>query len=233
MGDNGIMSLGKYLMGYNKKMKFKQTIWIARHGNRLDFVTPEWFNTAERRYDPPLSEDGFIQAKQLGNRLKKEKIRHIFASPFLRTIQTASEVANILNIPIKLEAGLGEWHNPEWMSEYPEIHPRELLEKDYPHIDWNYSSYNVPKYPENQVTMMKRMAEVSQKLVNNYSEDILLVGHGASVIGLTQGLTKEEPNFRASLCCLVKLVKDENNWKIELGGDTSHLSETEDNVRFV
>ncbi|MGK7892391.1 MAG: histidine phosphatase family protein, partial [Xenococcus sp. (in: cyanobacteria)] len=36
----------------------KQTVWIARHGNRLDFVNPEWFNTATRRYDPPLSEDG-------------------------------------------------------------------------------------------------------------------------------------------------------------------------------
>ncbi|HEY9813715.1 MAG TPA: histidine phosphatase family protein, partial [Candidatus Sericytochromatia bacterium] len=23
-----------------------QTVWIARHGNRLDFVNPEWFNTA-------------------------------------------------------------------------------------------------------------------------------------------------------------------------------------------
>jgi broad specificity phosphatase PhoE len=59
-----------------------QTIWIARHGNRLDFVRPEWFDTALRRYDPPLSKDGFVQAKQLAQRLKGENIRHIFASPF-------------------------------------------------------------------------------------------------------------------------------------------------------
>jgi hypothetical protein len=39
-----------------------QIVWIARHGNRLDFVNPEWFNTAERPYDPPLSEDGIEQA---------------------------------------------------------------------------------------------------------------------------------------------------------------------------
>ncbi|MGB5596826.1 MAG: histidine phosphatase family protein [Crocosphaera sp.] len=214
-------------------MSSHQTIWIARHGNRLDFVNPEWFNTAKKRYDPPLSEDGFIQAKKLGKRLQSENIRHIFASPFLRTIQTASQVAEMLDIPVKLEAGLGEWHNPEWMNEYPEIHSRELLEKDYHHIDWNYSSYQVPKYPEVEITMMARMAEVAQKLVDNYSEDILLVGHGVSVIGVTQGLTKEKPNFKASLCCLVKLIKSENNWKIELGGDTSHLSETESEIRFV
>ncbi|CCQ59062.1 MAG: histidine phosphatase family protein [Crocosphaera sp.] len=214
-------------------MSSSPTVWIARHGNRLDFVKPHWFNTAKRRYDPPLSEDGFVQAKQLGKRLQKENIGHIFASPFLRTIQTASEVAKILDLPIKLEAGIGEWHNPHWMSENPEIHPRELLEKDYPYIDWSYSSYLVPKYPEMEVTMMKRMAEVAEKVVRDYSQEILLVGHGASVIGLTEGLTKETPTFKASLCCLVKLVKINDKWEIELGGDTSHLGETENQVRFV
>ncbi len=214
-------------------MSSSQTVWIARHGNRLDFVNPNWFNTAKRRYDPPLSEDGFIQAKQLGKHLKKENISHIFASPFLRTIQTASEVAKILDLPIKLEAGIGEWHNPHWMSEHPETHPQEILEKDYPNIDWNYSSYLVPKYPEMEVTMMARMATVIEKIVKDYSQEILLVGHGASVIGLTEGLTKETPKFRASLCCLVKLVKTNNQWDIKLGGDTSHLSETEEQVRFV
>ncbi|MDJ0731334.1 MAG: histidine phosphatase family protein [Crocosphaera sp.] len=214
-------------------MSSPQTVWIARHGNRLDFVNPNWFNTAKRRYDPPLSEDGFIQAKQLGKRLEKENIGHIFASPFLRTIQTASEVAKMLDLPIKLEAGIGEWHNPHWMSEHPETHPKKLLEKDYPHIDWNYASYLVPKYPEMEVTMMKRMAEVVEKLVNDYSGDILLVGHGASVIGLTQGLTQETPSFKASLCCLVKLVKTKQKWEIELGGDTAHLREIEEEVRFV
>ncbi|MEL4893973.1 histidine phosphatase family protein [Crocosphaera sp. Alani8] len=214
-------------------MPSPQTVWIARHGNRLDFVNPDWFNTAERRYDPPLSDDGFIQAKQLAKRLEKGNIGHIFASPFLRTIQTASEVAKIVDLPIKLEAGIGEWHNPNWMSEYPEKQPRELLEKNYPHIDWNYSSYLVPKYPETEATMMERMTAVIEKLVNDYPEDILLVGHGASVIGLTEGLTKQTTTFKASLCCLVKLVKINDRWDIELEGDTSHLSETEEKIRFV
>ena len=97
-----------------------QTIWIARHGNRLDFVNPEWFNTAERPYDPPLSPDGIVQAQELGQRLVGERIRHIFASPFLRTVQTADRVAQILDLPIKIESGLGEWLNPDWMKSDPE-----------------------------------------------------------------------------------------------------------------
>ena len=210
----------------------KQTVWIARHGNRLDFVNPEWFNTAVRRYDPPLSEDGCIQAQELGTRLKQENISHIFASPFLRTIQTANEVAEMLNLPIKLEAGLGEWHNPHWMSEKPEIHPRELLENNYPRIDWNYNSRLIPHYPESEAEVNQRTGEVARQLVAEFSEDILLVGHGASVLGTTIGLIGGNPVVNASLCCLVKVVKNSHGWKMELNGDTSHLSQSETRVRF-
>jgi len=41
---------------------------------------------------------------QLGQRLKREDIAHIFASPFLRTVQTANQVAEALDLPIKLES---------------------------------------------------------------------------------------------------------------------------------
>lgn len=204
-------------------MYYNQIIWIARHGNRLDFVHPEWFNTAKRRYDPPLSEDGIIQAQQLAERLKNEKISHIFASPFLRTIQTAYQVAETLNLDIKLESGLGEWHNQDWMSEHPQIHPRELLELEYPRINWNYSSYLIPNYPETETTMMSRIGATIKHLITNYSEDILLVGHSVSVLATTQELITGNPTVNTSLCSLVKLVRYEDNWQMELNGDTSHL----------
>lgn len=209
-----------------------QTVWIARHGNRLDFLKPEWFNTAARRYDPPLYDDGFIQARELGERLQGENITHIFASPFLRTIQTAHEVAAILDLPIKLEAGLSEWHNPEWMSKSPEIHPQELLEAEYPRIDWSYQSRVIPRYPETEPDVNRRTGDTVSKLVAEFSEDILLVGHGASVYGATRGLVPETPTFEVALCCLTKVVNNNKTWKLEFYGDTSHLSQTETQVRL-
>lgn len=209
-----------------------QTVWIARHGNRLDFVNPEWFNSAERRYDPPLSEDGFVQAKQLGQRLKKENICHIFSSPFLRTIQTANEIAKILHLPIKIEAGLSEWHNIDWMTETPETHPQEFLKKNFPRIDWHYSSLVNPRYPESEEEMYERTAATAKKIVAEFSEDILFVGHGASVLGTTKGLVKGNPVINASLCCLVKVVNHSYGWQMELNGDVSHLSKTEKKIRF-
>ena len=209
-----------------------QTVWIARHGNRLDFINPEWFNTAIRRYDPPLSDDGFVQAAELGQRLKSEQIKHIFASPFLRTIQTANEIAQILDLPIKLEAGLGEWHNGEWMTESPETHPQEFLQQKFPLIDWNYQSHLYPQYPETNEDVNRRTAATVKQLVSEYSEDILIVGHGASVYGVTQGLVANLPESKVALCSLTKIVGNGDDWNLEFYADTSHLSHTESEVRL-
>jgi hypothetical protein len=70
--------------------------------------------------------------------------------------------------------------------------------------------------------------------------NILLVGHGASVLGATAGLLEKPPGQAGGLlppvryCCLVKLERDASErWVLQLTGDTSHLSQTEAVVRFV
>ena len=47
-----------------------QRIFIIRHGERLDNVDYEWELTAERPYDPPLTDDGTKQAFDAGLRFK-------------------------------------------------------------------------------------------------------------------------------------------------------------------
>lgn len=209
-----------------------QIIWIARHGNRLDFVNPEWFNTAKLPYDPPLSEDGMVQAQQLGQRLVGEGIRHIFASPFLRTVQTANFVANSLDLSIKLESGLSEWLNPAWMATAPERLSLEELQQLFPRIDPSYTSRVIACYPETSEKVLERTAATAKLLTREFSEDLLFVGHGASVVGTTQGLVGGTPQVNAVLCCVVKLVRQEQAWVMELNGDTAHLSQTEDVIRF-
>jgi broad specificity phosphatase PhoE len=211
-----------------------QTVWIARHGNRIDFVNPEWFNTAQRRYDPHLSDDGIIQAQQLAKRLSSENITHIFASPFLRTVQTAYSVAEILDLPLKLDWGLCEWLNVEWMSEQPETLSVETLVQQFPRIDQTHIT-PVTKYPETRQDCLSRTGEAARRLVASYPDkDLLFVGHGLSVLGTAMGLVPSltASEITASLCCLVKLVRNGSDWTVELFGDTSHLSNTETTVRF-
>ncbi|MEG4217189.1 histidine phosphatase family protein [Microcoleus sp. Pol14C6] len=209
-----------------------QTVWIARHGNRIDFVNPDWFLTAERRYDPHLSEDGHVQAKQLANRLKGEGISHIFASPFLRTVQTANHAAEALDLSIKLDWGLCEWLNPEWMTEMPETESVKALCRRFPRIDASYKG-GIANYPETGEACLKRAGETAKRLAAEFPEDMLLVGHGASVLGTAIGLAGcAETEINASLCCLVKVVRSEGKWSIALNGDTSHLTDSETAIRF-
>ena len=200
-----------------------KTLWIVRHGNRLDFVYPEWFEIATRRYDPPLAEDGFIQANKLALRLASEKIDHIFTSPFLRAIQTAYPVTEALDLPLKIEAGLSEWLNPDWMTENPETHPKEILERDYPRLDWSYQSSVIPQYPESEAQVKKRTQTTILKLVEKYPGNLLLVAHSMSVFGMSIGLVGGNPSLNLDLGCLVKIVSNREQWEIQLNGDTSYL----------
>jgi len=191
-----------------------QTVWIARHGSRLDFIDLNWFNEAERPYDPPLAAEGEIQAQELGQKLKSAPIAHIFASPFLRTVQTAHIVADILDLPIKLEAGLSEWLNPDWMSTKPEILPLEILKEDYLRIDTSYQPHVIPRYPETEEQLNQRVSSTAQHLVNNFSEDILIVGHSASVVGSAKALVPDLPEIKASFCCLLQIQRLTLDWKL-------------------
>lgn len=209
-----------------------QTVWIARHGNRIDFVNPDWFLSAAQPYDPHLSECGHVQAKQLANRLKGEGISHIFVSPFLRTVQTANYAAEALDLPLKLEWGLCEWLNPEWMPAMPETMSVEALRARFPRIDPSYTGA-VVQYPETAADCLKRAGETARRLAAEFPQDILLVGHAASVLGTAIGLSGAmETEINASLCCLVKVVRQNGEWSIELNGDTSHLTDTETKIRF-
>ena len=108
-------------------MPEEQVVWIARHGNRQDFVDPHWARRAGRPHDPGLSPDGELQARELAERLSGEGIEAVYCSPFLRTVQTAHAVAELLGLPLQIEHGACEWLNPEWFSRAPDfLSPEEL-----------------------------------------------------------------------------------------------------------
>ncbi|HET6568470.1 MAG TPA: histidine phosphatase family protein [Rhodothermales bacterium] len=211
----------------------QQVVWIARHGNRQDFVDPNWRSGAARPFDPGLSEDGIEQAKRLGRRLVGEGISRIFASPFLRTVQTAHYVAEAIDAPIYLEPGICEWLNAEWFHTSPALLPAERLAVQFPRIDPEYEPVLVPEYPETADEAYLRAGHTARLLARRYVGTVLLVGHGMSVCGAAQGLAEDIGEFECALCSVVKLVQDEGIWRAELCGDVSHLEESVGADRFV
>lgn len=84
-------------------------IYLIRH------AMPEYPYTG--RYDippgPALSFQGREQAHQTGYFLADKGIRRLFHSPLLRTIETATIIAQYLHLPLELADELAEWRQGE------------------------------------------------------------------------------------------------------------------------
>ncbi len=193
-----------------------QTIWLIRHADRLDFIQPEWFETALYPYDPPLSNIGFQSAVSLAQNLSQAPIQRIFTSPFLRTIQTAAPLARLLQVPIQLEWGLCEWLCQNWTPALPETTPIDDLRKDYSQVDCAYQSLVLPCYPETLEELDARTAMIAHKLVQNNFEHILAIGHKGSMLGIAAALTGNDRWRTEDLVCggIIKLVRTDDGWQL-------------------
>jgi broad specificity phosphatase PhoE len=215
-----------------------ETIWIARHGSRQDFVDPEWHKSAVRPYDPPLSAAGFRQAERVAERLKNERISGVFSSPFLRCIQTAAIVAASLRLPVRIEQGLSEWLNPEWFPSQPQVLKQEEILQNFQVVDPYYRSRVSARYPETGDQVLARTGAAIRELAVSFPGTLLVVGHGATVYGGIVGMSGRSFEETVRLlgpvhyCCLSKLVKSNGLWNIECAADVSHLAEGEGGERF-
>jgi broad specificity phosphatase PhoE len=199
-----------------------QTVWICRHANRIDFVDRSWRHRNGR--DPHLSPDGVQQARETGERLRGEGIRHIYASPFLRALETAHHIAEVLDLPVRIEWGACEWLNPRWYAAAPSFPTAAERAARFPRVDPAYESLVAPRYPESAEASFARAGRAARLLSARHAENMLLVGHGHSVVGMSWGLLEDRPKIHAGLCALIQIERCDGRWRLALNGDTSHLS---------
>lgn len=198
-------------------------LWLARHGDREDFADPFWVDTAARPHDPGLSPEGIDQAKRLGARLRGEGIARVFASPFLRAVETAHHVAEAIGAPISLEPGLGEILYADWFDAPPEPLPFAVMQARFPRVEAGHAPLVVPRYPETIDDAFRRSLQTAEALAARASAPLLLVGHGVSILGIAQGLASPAEAVDCAPCSLFKLVRDER-WRMDLSGDVAHLA---------
>lgn len=219
-----------------------RAIWVARHGNRADFVDPTWAAAAPRPHDPGLSVDGAEQARELGKRLIGSGIRHIFSSPFLRTVQTASCVADALDLGVRIEHGICEWLNPVWYNHdsiglraapgaardggasvtVPQALwlPTHDMARSFPRVDAAYPSRTEPEFPEadERLHCWPRAARAAQALAREFADDFLIVCHASPMLGIVYGLLSRETELDCGLCSFAKLVWDGQSWTLAAVG---------------
>ena len=83
----------------NHQQQQHQNVVVMRHGDRKDNFEPLWMTTAERPWDPPLVEGGRVRAFCTGRKIRNQlgfPIHRVFVSPFVRCVETASQVVSAL-----------------------------------------------------------------------------------------------------------------------------------------
>ncbi|MBI3958223.1 MAG: histidine phosphatase family protein [Chloroflexi bacterium] len=209
-----------------------QTLWIVRHGNREDFGNPNWAKSAPRPYDPALSADGERQAQEAGSSLRGQTIHRIFASPFLRTIQTAHAIAEAMGLPVALEPGIGEVLPA--VQEMPALLAEAECRQRFARIDSAYSPWGTLVYPESEADGHRRSGQTVQQLADAYPDhNLLFVTHASPVIGIVRHLTGIQEKISVPLCAIFTLQRNGYGWQlVGQGGEVSHLSDSATSLRY-
>ena len=186
---------------------------------------------SSRPGDPPLSDLGFIQARDTGGFLNyfltKRKIRScdvvVLSSPFLRSIQTANEIMTQFTIPdaddlsIKVEPSLWKLDdcNGQIHSYLPSLDERTYY---FHRIDTCYKISFVPTLPEQFPAQFIHRCKLAMKsLTRRYrfrrNSTILVVTHASCCIAMVAaatGLHLSEIN-PAGACSIFRLTRNNSS----------------------
>jgi broad specificity phosphatase PhoE len=190
---------------------------LVRHGQRLDFVQPQWFSTAAYPYDPPLSAYGIYQALELVPQLRGQGIGQVFCSPHLRALQTAQPLAHALGLDVQVEFGLREWLHPEWSSSLPLLLP--LSDNPAPiKTARAYNSLLQPQYPETENDLLSRADRIVEALITPLPTDVLIVAHKhilLSIVSILNGADWLEAEMApATLILLTSPERTRGSWTL-------------------
>ncbi|XP_062519314.1 ubiquitin-associated and SH3 domain-containing protein A-like [Corticium candelabrum] len=198
-----------------------QTIYIVRHGERLDFVDRLWRRSnPERSYDPPLTDKGLLQAKAVGQEIKSKTldIKHVISSPFSRCLQTAMCISETLGSQsVGISNGLCEVMNPNCYVTRRVILPTPQLESLNVTLDDSGIDCPLPHFPEQFRDAFHRYASAFEAAADkHWPHNLVLVTHGYGVQrALNLGLSTVAA-FQVEYCGYVVLERESKRpqWKL-------------------
>lgn len=194
-------------------------------------------NSKERHQGPdaPLSEEGKNQAKFVAGRLKDLKIDVIYASPYLRTKQTAEIIAKELKLPIEYWEEIRERKRPSEAEGLKYDDPKaseiyEITRKNQIKADWKYSD------DESFNDLLKRAKNVEEHLLKHHKDqNVLCISHiGIMIMMVLQIILQDKLlpevfwqfyyHSRQDNTGITHLeFTDKYGWRLLTWNDTTHL----------
>ncbi|KAJ7254065.1 histidine phosphatase superfamily [Mycena haematopus] len=215
-----------------------ETIYIARHGFRMNWVSNNWttfamiktLNAAQEerdgtRQDPPLarrrgsippwsniSHSEQAQAQELADYFlslpEDQRPTAIFSSPYYRCLQTSQPVAKALGVPIFVEHGISEWYSP--VAPNTGLHPRPGPASS---LTPTSPKSTLPRGPRSGTPRARGdVAQVHARAAGflDAHARVLLVSHAATTIALARALLGAPGlPMRVGCCSLTEVVRSE------------------------
>jgi len=149
-------------------------IKIVRHSERLDYSYPLYWMFCFGQFwaDTPLTYNGYKMAYEKGKGFLSDDFnpKHIYTSPYTRTMATATEIKKSFpQCEIIIEPLLAEYQ--------PYIkHTINLYNKGIPTIyDGSETDFS---YPESYENFSKRVQFIISKLIEKHDTDLIIITHG-------------------------------------------------------
>lgn len=231
-----------------------KTIYIARHGYRVNWLPPPHPpNPTGINSDVPLAPHGVDQAKELAAYLtslpEDKKPQFLLTSPFYRCVETAQPAAEMLNIPIVLERGIGEYYK-KGRNVIPKPANYEVLTGFFSRLAgndvWDRDN-TVGVIPsllgEDEEDIFDRCKLFWSKFIPVFEakypdiERVLLITHAATKIALGMSLLgfnnvfeyidDDKSVLRAGACSLDQYDL-EDRWTLKMNGNCDFLADGEE-----
>jgi broad specificity phosphatase PhoE len=208
-------------------MKSKATrVFMVRHGATV--------LSAEDRFagatDVELSDEGREQTRRLAERLSREEIAAVYASPLGRTMETAQILAAPHQLEVQACDGLREISHGRW-----EQMTRREVEEKFPEeaAEWEKDPYTfAPLGGESGLAVTARALPALVEIVRAHPGDhVLVVSHKGTIRLLLSSLLGFDPRrYRDTLDqnpAALNIVdfKDPSHARLTLFNDTSHYDE--------
>jgi broad specificity phosphatase PhoE len=176
-----------------------------------------------------LSDDGRWQASKLGERLAKEGIAAVYASPLSRAVDTAHLIADRMGLKPVLADGLREISHGRW-----EGLSRREVEAQFgdEYASWENDPFTfAPQGGESGLAVLARALPVIRDVVTTHvGKRVLVVSHKATLrLVLSSLLGFDERGYRdrldqAPACLNIVDFKDPVRARLMLFNDTSHYA---------
>ena len=200
-------------------------VYLVRHG-ATTLTTEDRF---AGETDVDLSDSGRSQLRDLANRLSREPLCAVYASPMRRTVESAEILAGPHGLPVVPVPALREISHGRW-----EAKTRREVEALWPeeYARWESDPYTfAPEGGETGLAVTARALPALATLVEeNAGRPFLVVSHKATIRLLLSVVIGFDPRFyrdrldQSPACLNVLDFKDPSHARLTLFNDVSHYA---------